>query len=347
MTDREFIQNISAIADEYIDDTDEYDVVGTYKNADKTYQAVNDGEPVMVITFTQEGKPVVDELISLDYHFTDRGAPLMLNIGTSAWHATFERAHRVFVDGSEVYDPNATYYKDFTFEIVYDDPAVAGWVNRAYLYSGIDLNLDIQANNSYDTRSCTVNVYYYDQTGVYKVNSTIKGEDKSTVTYITDSQTEPIYTFKVVQEGQPKPADPGDIVYMFTNGKGVGSVSYNAGAAAGSWNPGWYAVAVGGKGGSQTADGSLPYFASLRYAATDADGNSITWLSGAQNAGRNESLISWEANETGAPRTGYVSLYLDPTDAYRVVGTYKDGHTYEELDPADAVITFTVTQAAQ
>lgn len=337
----------TAVINVYFDDTDEYEVVGTYKTLDKQYAAITCADPILTLTVTQEGKPVVDEPIALDYHFTDKGAPLALNIGNGGWHATFERAHRVFVDGVEVYDPNATYYKDFTFEIVYDDPAAAGWVNRAYLYSGIDLNLEIQANATYETRSCTVNVYYHDPTGIYKVNSTIKGEDKTTVTYITDSQTEPIYTFRVNQEGQPKPADPGDIVYMFTNGKGVGSVTYNAGAAANSWNPGWYAVAVGGKDGSQTADGSLPYFASLRYVATDADGNPITWLSGAQNAGKNESLISWEANETGAERTGYVSLYLDPTDEYRVVGTYKNGHTYEELQPTDAVITFTVTQAAQ
>lgn len=337
----------TAVINVYFDDTDEYEVVGTYKTLDKQYAAISCADPILTLTVTQEGKPVVDEPIALDYHFTDKGAPLALNIGNGGWHATFERAHRVFVDGVEVYDPNATYYKDFTFEIVYDDPAAAGWVNRAYLYSGIDLNLEIQANATYETRSCTVNVYYHDPTGIYKVNSTIKGEDKTTVTYITDSQTEPIYTFRVNQEGQPKPADPGDIVYMFTNGKGVGSVTYNAGAAANSWNPGWYAVAVGGKGGSQTADGSLPYFASLRYVATDADGNPITWLSGAQNAGKNESLISWEANDTGAERTGYVSLYLDPTDEYRVVGTYKNGHTYEELQPTDAVITFIVTQAAQ
>lgn len=192
----------TAIVSLYFDDTDEYDVVGTYKNAEKTYEAVSDGDPVMVIAFTQEGMPVVDEPMVLDYHFTDRGAPLALNIGNGGWHTTFERVHRVFVDGVEVCDPDATYYKDFTFEIVYDDPEVSGWVNRAYLYSGIDLNLDIQANSTYETRSCTVNVYYYDQTGIYRVNSTIKGEDGTTVTTISDSRTEPIYSFRVNQEGQ-------------------------------------------------------------------------------------------------------------------------------------------------
>jgi len=340
----------SATINIYFDDTDEYEVVGTYKTLDKQYTAITCENPILTLTVTQEGKPELpDGPIELDYHFTDKGAPLALNIGNGGWHTTFERVHRVFVDGVEVFDKNATYYKDFTFEIVYDDPEASGWISRVYLYDGIDLNLEIQANATYETRSCTVNVYYYDETGIYKVNSTIKGEDKTTVTYITDSQTEPIYTFRVNQEGQPKPAepaDPGDIVYMFTN-KGVGSVTYNAGAAANSWNPGWYSVAVGGKEGSQTADGNLPYFKDLRYEATDSDGNPITWLSGAQNAGKNESLISWEANDTGAERTGYVSLYLDPTDEYRVVGTYKNGSTYEELQPTDAVITFTVIQAAQ
>ena len=337
----------SAYINVYFDDTDEYTVVGTYKTADKQLTAITSAEPILTITVGQDGKPESpDGPIALDYHFTDKGAPLALNIGNGGWHATFERAHRVFVDGVEVCDPNATYYKDFTFEIIYDEPEASGWVTRAYLYSGIDLNLEIQANGTYKARSCTVNVYYYDQTGVYKVNSTIKGEDGTAVTTITDSQTEPIYTFRVNQEGQPEPSDPGDIVYMFTN-KGVRTVTYNAGASADSWNPGWYSVAVGGKEGSQTADGSLPYFALLRYVATDADGNPITWLSGAQNAGKNESLISWEANETGAERTGYVSLYLDPTEEYRVVGTYRNGSNYEELQPTDAVITFTVTQAAQ
>lgn len=336
----------------YFDDTEEYEVVGTYKTLDKQYTAITCADPILTLTITQEGKPEVDEPIALDYHFTDKGAPLALNIGNGAWHATFERAHRVFVAGVEVLDQNAPYYKDFTFEIVYDDPEASGWVNRAYLYNGIDLNLEIQANATYETRSCTVNVYYYDPTGIYKVNSTIKGEDKTTVTYITDSQTEPIYTFRVNQEGQPKPADPGakDVLCYLFGSKGINSdVKYSKTIPASgliNHDSGWYGCTLNGVDVSDS-DTQVGCYSDLTFIAYDSEGNVVDWLSGATN--KNRMSFTCAPNESTESRYAELHVFYTGGKDYEVkTHWFTSPSTYEErtlTDPAtEPIYVLRVTQ---
>ena len=367
----------SAAINIYFDDTEEYEVVGTYKTLDKQYTAITCADPILTLTITQEGKPELpDGPMTLDFHFADKNQtntiPLELAFPIGGEHRTMAQGHTVEINGVEQPNP---FTAEYTFKVVDEDgnEVTDQSIVRPYVYSKEQINIQVGNNSSNPERTFYVHMYFsnFDESQ-YRVNSTVKSavetvnathfqgnlagvyaaDGKTEVTAITDPKTDPVYTVKIVQAGIDLSAGPLEIVYLFStdkfgSGKGVSKFDYSVGSSASSQSTGWYAVAIGTDELNQTADGTLPYFKNLRYEAVDADGNSITWLSGAQVGNSNESRISWSANETGAERTGYVKLYLDPTDAYKVVGTYTEERTFIPLEPNDAVATFTIIQAAQ
>lgn len=367
----------SATINIYFDDTDEYEVVGTYKTLDKQLTSITCEDPILTLTITQEGKPELpDGPQTLDFHFADKNQtntiPLELTFPIGGEHRTMAQGHTVEINGVEQQNP---FKVEYTFKVVDEDgnEVTDQSIVRPYVYDTNQINIQVGNNASNPERIFYVHMYFsnFDESQ-YKVNSTVKSatetinathfqgnlagvyaaDGKTEVTTITDPKTEPVYTVKIVQAGVDLSVGPQEIIYLFSTDKfgktkGVSKFDYTVGSSAGNQDPGWFAVAIGRDEGNQTADGSLPYFKNLRYEAVDAEGNSITWLSGRQKGNSNESRISWEANETGVERTGYVKLYLDPTDAYKVVGTYTEGFEFIPLEPNDAVATFTVTQAAQ
>lgn len=337
----------------YWDDTAEYKVVGTYKQAAPNHQVLEEittNDPILTLTVNQAaGNGGPSELI---YEFTNAWAnnPVGSNGGALWPHAYYfdnnastkgSNGYQVKVDGVVSSNNGADFYQKWTYKAV---DVVTGeevtWVSAAPFSNTI--NFTVEANSTGAGREAYVHIYWNDNDS-YKVVGTHKDWN---ATYEAIDTTQPIYTATIKQG-----ISYSDIVYEFTT-KNVKNHNYNV-AAAGVTNPNgqnisWYAAFCNRQ---DTANGEYFNLSCRAYDATT--GEEITWArAGAASNGKNEIVFFCDANDTGAERKAIVNLYWYNTDTYKVVGTYKTASSPNTFTPItdsenEPVLTLTLTQAAQ
>lgn len=322
----------------YWDDTDEYHVVGTHKNADGSQTTITTADPILTLTVNQAaGTGLSYE--QLVYQFTNKGVAVNHNFAKEG--GTYTGTYNVKVDGTENVDYAAAYYQGWRYEAVDANGNTVDWV-RAYPFYN-QVNVEAQANTG-EERTATVNLYW-DDTDAYKVVGTHKAEGGA-LTEITT--TEPIMTFNVTQASA---YNTSELVYMFTNtwvanpdGKnsnGVWPHAYYFDNNANYQDSYAFQVSVDGVVNTNYA---ADFYQKWTYKAVDVEtGEEVTWVSATSN--NNNIRFTVEANSTGAGREAYVHIYWNDTAAYKVVGTHKDWNaTYEAIDTTQPIYTATIKQ---
>lgn len=338
----------------YWDDTAEYKVVGTYKQAAPNHQVleqITTADPILTLTVSQasgvaspDPEPEPSNATTLYYHFTDKG------IGTLSYNimATGETKglgwYSCYVNGQDTADGNLPAFKNWRMEAVDANGNVVDWVTASPFSNTINMTC---AANKGAARSATVN-FYWDDTEEIVVIGTIKTADRKPYDIASGNFTsaDPILTITVNQEG--KSLEPTTLYYHFTD-KGIGALNHDFSAAGqNNKNLGWYSCYIGGK---DNGDGKNDCFQKWISKAYDADGNEVDWVYATPVPNKNEIYLSCAAN-AGEARAATVKLYWVDNEDFVVIGTVRTADrvgldiehgTFTSVDP---ILELTVNQAA-
>lgn len=183
----------------YWDDTAEYKVVGTYKQAAPNHQVLEEittNDPILTLTVNQAaGNGGPTELI---YEFTNKGATtLNYNFGVNGGEQGCGY-FIVMINNVENVDYSADYYNVFRFEAVDADGNVVEWASGRRNPTHNSFLFACTANESGEARTATINVYWED-TDEYKVVGTYKNAERTLEAITTE---DPIFSVTVNQAAQ-------------------------------------------------------------------------------------------------------------------------------------------------
>lgn len=341
-----------AVVNVYFDETDQYVVVATVKNAEGTEEAITATDPILTLNISQDGAGSTPDPTQklLSYHFFTSPGGFSINnplaVETGGVNAIYLGYFFVDVNGETAWGGYTTdsWYNTFRFE------TVGGSWATMYKDGDNQFKLNAEANDSGADRSCTINVYY---------------EGTDAVAYMSDGKEladgDPIFSLTVNQKAATSVSE---LVYDFytIDWSTMQQLFFNGGSYPDS--PTFEGSSVTAAGGTVHSGGQYRVY---------IDGAATTNWSGIPFRGEvvNESgaVVDWASDitvqggkiyftlapNTGAARKMTLRWYAeDAGTAYKVVGTYfnaapervGNGVSAEikEITSAQPVFELTITQ---
>lgn len=309
-----------AVLKVYFDETDEYVVVATVRNAEGTEEAISATDPILILNISQDAagaQPQPGDK-QLSYHFfTSPGGFSITNplaVETGGVSAMYLGYFFVDVNGETAWGGYTTdsWYNTFRFETV-----GGSWASM-YKDGDNQFKLNADANDSGADRSCTINVYY---------------DGTDAVAYMSDgvvlSAGDPIFSLTINQKAA---SSVSELVYDFytIDWSTMQQLYFNGGSYPD--NPTFEGSAVTAAGGVVHSGGQYRVFIDgaantnwsgipFRGEVVDEGGNKVDWATDITVTG-GKIYFTLQTN-TGAARKMTIRWYADDSGtAYKVVGTY-------------------------
>lgn len=342
----------------YFNETSEYVVVATCKDASGTLESISSTDPIISINVSQAGKPDEDDP-SLKYlHYFFRNSPGSFSVqspysadaaGVSAMYLGYFFVTVGTTESRSDYT-TATWYNDFISK-AYVGSTEVDWA-RITKSGDNQLRLTVDANTGEDDRSCTVKLFY-SGTGytAYESDGTVLAAGDPVFSMVVNqksatSKSKVIYDFYTISWstmqqlfGDPANNYPNNPKFEGSSITAAGGTVHSGGQFRafidGSPSTNWTGLQITGD-------------------AVDSGNNAVDWVSNVTVTG-GKVYFTLAANTTGAPRSATVRWFAnDEGTLYEVVGTYYNDNptisgnamaaTVKTITSAEPIFTLAITQ---